>query len=157
MTPENKINRRKFIGSATAASLAFTIVPRNVIGGPDFVAPSDKVTLGYIGCGTQGLREMADLITNPKIQIVSVCDPNKRSTDYIDWSPNGIRDSIRKVLGDSSWGEGVKGIAGGRDVGQEFVDKHMQKTKPPSLRGVLLTSISASCLKRKRMLMLLKL
>jgi Oxidoreductase family, C-terminal alpha/beta domain/Oxidoreductase family, NAD-binding Rossmann fold len=129
MTPDKKINRRKFIGSATAASLAFTIVPRNVIGGAGFVAPSDKVTLGYIGCGTQGLREMADLITNPKVQIVSVCDPNKRSTDYIDWSAHGIRNDIRKALGDPSWGEGITGIPGGRDVGQEFVDKYYAKDK----------------------------
>jgi hypothetical protein len=130
MKPNKKINRREFIGSATAASLAFTIVPRHVIGGPDFVAPSDKVTLGYIGCGTQGMREMTDLITNPKVQIVAVCDPNKFSTDYIDWSANGIRDSIRKTLQDQSWGEGWKGIAGGRDVGQQFVDKYYAKNKP---------------------------
>ena len=124
-----KINRRKFIGSATAASLAFTIVPRHVVGGVNFVPPSDKVTIGYIGCGTQGLREMTELIANPKIQIVAVCDPNKRSTDYIDWSQDGIRNGIRKALGDSSWGEGLDGIPGGRDVGQEFVEKYYAKDK----------------------------
>lgn len=129
MTHGKKINRRKFIGSATAASLAFTIVPRHVIGGPSFIAPSDKVTLGYIGCGTQGLREMTELITNPKIQIVAVCDPNKKSTDYIDWSADGIRNGIREALGDPSWGEGLKGIPGGRDIGQEFVEKYYAKDK----------------------------
>jgi hypothetical protein len=130
MKPSKRINRRQFIGSATAASLAFTIVPRHVIGGKNFTAPSDKVTLGYIGCGTQGMREMAQLITNPKVQIVAVCDPNKFSTDYIDWSPNGIRDSIRKTLDDPTWAEGWKGIAGGRDVAQEFVEKYYAKNKP---------------------------
>ena len=109
------------MSSAAVASLGFTIVPRQVIGGKQFVPPSDKLTIGYIGCGTQGLREMTDLIQNPKIQIVAVCDPNKRSTDYIDWSPHGIRDDIRKALGDNSWGEGIEGIPGGRDVGKEFV------------------------------------
>lgn len=129
MSPPNKINRRKFLGSATAASLAFTIVPRNVIGGSGFVPPSDKVTIAYIGCGTQGLREMSELITNPKIQIVTVCDPNKMSTDYIDWSADGIRNGIRKVLGDPSWGEGLHGIPGGRDVGQELVERYYAKDK----------------------------
>jgi hypothetical protein len=129
MTDSNKINRRKFIGTAAAASLAFTIVPRHVLGGPGYVAPSDKITLGYIGCGTQGLREMASLITNPAIQIVAVCDPNKFSTDYVDWSSNDVRDSIRRALADNSWGEAITGIPGGRDIGQEFVQKYYGKSK----------------------------
>src|SRR5260221_11436801 len=99
MTEKKNFNRREFIGSAAASSVAFTILPRYVLGGPGYVAPSNKINLAYIGCGTQGLREMTDLITNPQLQIVSVCDPNKLSTNYIDWSPNGIRDGIRKVLG----------------------------------------------------------
>ena len=124
-----KIDRRKFIASSIGASVAFTIVPRNVLGGVGFVAPSDKITLAYIGCGTQGMREMTDLIANPKIQIVSVCDPNKQSEDYIDWSPNGIRDGIRKALQDPNWGNQFKGIPGGRDIGQEFVEKYYAKNK----------------------------
>jgi hypothetical protein len=129
MATSKKINRREFLGSATAASLAFTILPRHVIGGPGFVAPSDKLTLGYIGCGTQGLKEMCNLIANPGIQIVAVCDPNKNSTNYVDWSINGVRNSIRKALGDNTWGEGLSGIPGGRDIGQEFVQKYYAKSK----------------------------
>ena len=129
MTSSKKINRREFLGSAAVASLAFTVVPRQVLGGPGYVAPSDKITLGYIGCGTQGLREMTALISNPALQIVAVCDPNKFTTDYVDWSPNDVRDSIREALGDNSWGEGLKGIPGGRDIGQEFVQKYYGKSK----------------------------
>jgi len=32
----------------------FTILPRNVMGGANFVAPSDQINLGLIGCGAQG-------------------------------------------------------------------------------------------------------
>ena len=124
-----KITRRDFLGSAAAASLAITVVPRHVLGGPGHVPPSDKMTLGYIGCGTQGLREMTALISNPALQIVAVCDPNKFSTNYIDWSLNDVRDSIRRALGDNSWGESIKGIPGGRDIGQEFVQKYYGKSK----------------------------
>jgi hypothetical protein len=130
MRSGKKINRRQFIGAAAATSLAFTVVPRNVLGGKGFVPPSDKVVLGYIGCGTQGMREMTSLITHPNIQIVTVCDPLKYSTDYIDWSPNGIRDGIRKALGDNTWGEGVSGIPGGRDVGKDFIERYYAKNKP---------------------------
>lgn len=135
MSSTKKINRREFIGSATTASLAFTIVPRHVIGGADFVAPSDKLTIGYIGCGTQGMREMTSLIANPKIRIVAVCDPNKKSTDYVDWSPTGIRDGIRKALEDPTWGEAYNGIPGGRDIGQEFVEKYYARDKTTKYKG----------------------
>ncbi len=129
MATSKKINRREFLGSAAAASLAFTVVPRQVLGGPGYIAPSDKLTLGYIGCGTQGLREMASLISNPALQIVAVCDPNKFTTDYVDWSLNDVRNGIRTALGDKTWGEGFKGVPGGRDVGQEFVRKYYGKSK----------------------------
>ena len=64
---KDKINRRKFLGSAAAGSLALTVIPRSVLGGTGFVAPSDKMTLGYIGCGTQGLREMTSLSRRPAL------------------------------------------------------------------------------------------
>lgn len=135
MKTGKKINRREFINVATATSLAFTIVPRHVLGGAGNVAPSDKLVMGYIGCGTQGMREMTELIANPKIQIVAVCDPNKKSTDYIDWSPDGIRNGIREALGDANWGQEYKGIPGGRDIGQEFVEKYYAKEKNSTYKG----------------------
>ncbi|MCF8335511.1 MAG: Gfo/Idh/MocA family oxidoreductase [Bacteroidales bacterium] len=117
------MNRREFIRT-TASAAAFSIVPGHVLGGMNYVAPSDKLNLAYIGCGTQGLREMSELITNEDIQIVSVCDPNKFTTNYVDWSRYGLRNTIRKAMGDSTWGENLDGIPGGRDVGKELVDKH---------------------------------
>ena len=131
MKKKNKLNRRQFIETASTASMgtmAFHIVPRRALGGKGYIAPSDKVHLAYIGCGTQGLREMCDLITNPKLQITSVCDPNKMSTNYLDWSQHGIRNGIRKVLGKPDWGADLKGIPGGRDIGKELVDEYYNKT-----------------------------
>ena len=116
-------NRRKFLGAAAAT--AFTLVPRHVLGGPGFVAPSDKITLAYIGVGTQGLREMLPLLQLPEIQIIAVCDPNKHASEYRDWSKDGIANSIRKTLGQPEWrgvAEGV--IPGGRDVGQNVVETY---------------------------------
>jgi hypothetical protein len=127
MKKNKNYNRREFVKTTAAASIAFTIIPRNVLGGTGYISPSDKINIAYIGCGTQGLREMCDLITKPELQIVSVCDPNKLSTNYIDWSPNGIRDGIRKVLENPTWGENYSGIPGGRDIGKELVDTYYSK------------------------------
>jgi len=127
MEPKKNMNRRELLGSVAASSIAFTVVPRHVLGGANRVAPSDKITVANIGCGTQGLREMPGMLENTHVQIVAVCDPNKFTTDYIDWSPNGIRDGIRRTLGDATWGAGIEGIPGGRDVGREYVEKYYAK------------------------------
>jgi len=130
MKPKRDMNRRELLGSAAASSMAFAVVPRRVLGGRNNVAPSDKVTVANIGCGTQGLREMPGLLQNPAVQVVAVCDPNKFTTDYIDWSSNGIRNGIRQTLGDPTWGADIEGIPGGRDIGQEYVEKYYAKNTP---------------------------
>ena len=115
-------NRRKFLGAAAGAA-AFTIVPRHVLGGPGYVPPSDKITLAYIGTGTEGLREMPPILNAPEIQIVAVCDPNKNAAGYRDWSPSGLLKLIRTTIGKADWwagGESV--IPGGRDAAQDFVN-----------------------------------
>src|SRR5688572_6271661 len=102
----SRMNRRRFISGMTSSALAFTIVPRHVLGGPNFLAPSDKVNLAYIGLGTQGIREMLPLLTAPDIQIVAVCDPNKDAVGYRDWGKNYIRDGVRKLLNNPNWTSG---------------------------------------------------
>ncbi len=129
MASKKNINRREFISAAAATAATISIVPSHVLGGPKHIPPSDKITVANIGCGTQGLREMSGLLQNPEIQVVSVCDPNKFSTDYLDWSANGIRNGIRQTLGDPNWGANLTGIPGGRDLGQEYVQKYYAKNK----------------------------
>jgi predicted dehydrogenase len=120
--PASGISRRRFVRAGTGAVAAFTILPRHVLGGPGHVAPSEKITLAYIGCGTQGLREMPLLLGLPEIQVVAVCDPVKDSQDYLDWNADGLRASLGKAMGNPDWRRGRPGIAGGRDVGKEVVE-----------------------------------
>src|SRR5579862_9322969 len=121
--PSSEIDRRGFLVKAAAAT-AFTIVPRHVLGGPQFVAPSDKITMAYIGVGTQGIRELMELLPSPDVQVVAVCDPNKDSNDYVDWSKNWLRNNIRKFINKPNWREGADGIPGGREVGREIVESY---------------------------------
>jgi predicted dehydrogenase len=115
------VSRRDvLIGGAAAA--AISIVPRHVLGGAGFVAPSEKVTLAYVGCGTQGIREMLTMLTVPEIQIVAACDPVKDGHDYVDWSPDGNRRAIAEAMGRPDWRRGMPGIPGGRDVAREIVE-----------------------------------
>jgi len=48
------MNRRNFLRTGAFSVAAFTILPRNVLGGTNFIAPSDQINLGLIGCGAQG-------------------------------------------------------------------------------------------------------
>jgi len=130
MARKNKISRRQFINAAALTTATISIVPRHVLGGKGYIAPSDKITFANIGCGTQGLREMPEMLLHPEIQVVAVCDVNKFTTDYLDWSANGIRDGIRKTIGEPNWGADIKGIPGGRDIGKEYVDKYYSKNSP---------------------------
>ena len=54
MDAKRTATRREFLTTTAAAAAAFTIVPRHVLGGPRFVAPSDKVNIALIGAGGQG-------------------------------------------------------------------------------------------------------
>lgn len=110
--------RREVLGAA-----AFTIVPRRVLGGAGFIAPSDVVTLGLIGTGTQGLREAPPLLGSPSIRIVAVCDPCRDPVGYRDWSKTGLLDSLRAAIKKPEWMSGRENvIPGGRSVGKDLVD-----------------------------------
>ena len=80
MKSSHPISRRNFIKTAALAS-SILIVPRHVIGGRGFVAPSDKVTLGVIGCGKQsaGLQRRFANLTGS--QVVAGCDPYRAKLD----------------------------------------------------------------------------
>ena len=124
-------NRRTFL--TATASAAFSIVPRHVLG-RGFVPPSDQITLAHIGTGTEGLREMLNLLPSPDIRIVAVCDPNKHAVGYRDWSPEGLRNQIRKVLGKPNWSAGEGQIPGGLDVGKDVVDIYYENQHPNEKR-----------------------
>ena len=119
------ISRRKFVQVAATGALAFSIVPRHVLGGTGFIPPSDKLTLAYVGCGTQGFREITSMLAVPSIQIVAVCDPNKDAVGYRDWSKNGSRDAIRAAIGKPDWNPGGDNtVPGGRDNAKDIVDSY---------------------------------
>jgi predicted dehydrogenase len=122
------MNRRKFLSTAATVG-ALTIVPRSVLG-KGFVAPSDRISIVHIGCGTEGLNEVNELLKSPQIEIVGVADPNKESYNYIHWSENGLRDELRQLIGEPQWKEGIKGIPGGRDVMKEVVEIYYKKNRP---------------------------
>ena len=71
-----KTNRRTFLKTMGALGV-FTIVPRNVLGGNNFIAPSDQLTKGIIGVGGIG-RSSYHFTSTDACRLVSVCDVDEK-------------------------------------------------------------------------------
>jgi len=123
MPKSASVSRRTFL-EASAATAAVTLVSRQALGGPRHVPPSERINVAYVGCGTQGLRQLMPALQRPDLRITAVCDPNRRSEDYVEWFRFELRDKIRGFLKDPAWAEGSKACPGGREVGRESVDRH---------------------------------
>jgi hypothetical protein len=103
--PESSSPRRRFLKQATgalAACAGFSIVPRRVLGGAGHVAPSEKVTIAFVGVGSQGLRVMLSFLKEPDVQALAVCDPNRSSGDYPQWGGHEFANAVHKLLGVST-------------------------------------------------------
>ena len=72
-TPET--SRRQFITAVGSAVAATTILPRHILGGPGFVAPSDKVNVAIIGVGGQGRTNLRSLLHEDACQVIAIADP----------------------------------------------------------------------------------
>lgn len=66
-------SRRDFIKKSAATLAAFTIVPRFVLGGRGYVAPSDQLTKAVIGVGGMGRNHFPYGDT----RVVAVCDVDR--------------------------------------------------------------------------------
>jgi predicted dehydrogenase len=78
MVTKNEMNRRQFIKKAvstTTAAVAFPyLVPGSVLGGE---APSERITLGFIGTGKQSKHLMKSFLNSPGTHVLAGCDVDK--------------------------------------------------------------------------------
>ncbi|MGV8880437.1 MAG: Gfo/Idh/MocA family protein [Sphingobacteriaceae bacterium] len=72
------MERKTFIKSAFISAAAFTILPRHVLGGNGFLAPSDRVNLGFIGNGKQALGLLDSLSNCKETLVVATSDVDRK-------------------------------------------------------------------------------
>jgi len=112
-TPQSETTgRRRFLKSAASAVAAVSsmhLVPRHVLGGPGFVAPSDTVNVALIGCGGRARQNMRGIMKHGDARIVAVADPAER------WDMRDLR--IYRTLA-------------GRSVVREEIEKHYGADRP---------------------------
>src|SRR5689334_19410875 len=79
MSKSKDMTRREFVSDASRAALGVAaavnapmIVPRHVLGGPGYRAPSDMVNFAVVGFGGMGSGNAQELVKTE--QLVAVCD-----------------------------------------------------------------------------------
>lgn len=72
-------SRRDFIKTGSIAAASFMIVPRHVLGGKGFTAPSDRLTVASVGAGGKGSSDIAGFYGSGKADIGFLCDVDMRS------------------------------------------------------------------------------
>ena len=84
----NPMKRRSFIKNGIAASSIF-IVPRHVLGGQGYTAPSDQLSLAGIGVGGKGLGDLRNASVKGRERVVALCDVDSSGN-------NGVKKSINR-------------------------------------------------------------
>ena len=72
-------SRRSFLQSMLAAGSAPWFVPAHVLHGA--TAPSNKITLGVIGCGAQGTVDLRAFLNHADVRVTRLCDVNTKNLD----------------------------------------------------------------------------
>jgi predicted dehydrogenase len=93
--------RRQFLGSASAASAIALNTPLALPAAapPEEKKPaaSDRITLGFIGTGNQGLNDIRGFLGDARVQIIAVCDVNEESPGYWNGGVAG-REPARRLI-----------------------------------------------------------
>ncbi len=109
MNQRGYISRRGFLkkvaGFTGAVSIFPYIVPSSALGKAGKVAPSNRITMGCIGTGNQGINDLRSFLRDERVQITAVCDVNRQSVGY--------------------WNNGV----GGREPARRIVEEHYARNK----------------------------
>jgi myo-inositol 2-dehydrogenase/D-chiro-inositol 1-dehydrogenase len=118
------MNRREFLKSSTFAAGLFTILPRHVLGGIGYTAPSDQLTKAVIGVGGMGRWH----VRYPNARLLAVCDVD--------------HDHLQQAI--ELGGDGVKGYADFRDVlARKDIDV-VHIATPPHWHGLIAVAAAQS-------------
>ncbi|MDA7510319.1 Gfo/Idh/MocA family oxidoreductase [bacterium] len=118
-------SRRQFLRGAVGTTIAVAgfpqIVPSSVLGLNGATAPSNKITMGFIGTGNQGTNDMKGFLRDDRVHVMAVCDVNKRGPGYWNGKIAG-RDPAREIV-ESYYGKNTPtGNYKGCDTHRDFRD-----------------------------------
>lgn len=115
---KQKSNRRDFVKKSLSVAAGISIIPRHVMGGTNFLAPSDQLTKAIIGAGGMGqshIRKYTDA------RLLAVCDADQHRVDS----------TVKKN------GNSVKGYRDFREVLQRPDIDIVHIVTPPHWHGIM--------------------
>jgi predicted dehydrogenase len=77
MTMQKPVTRRRFLKRAAGVSAALAapyFIPASAFGRSGWAAPSERITMGFIGIGNMGGGHLDNFLGMKDVQIVAVCD-----------------------------------------------------------------------------------
>ncbi|MBC7923491.1 MAG: Gfo/Idh/MocA family oxidoreductase [Ferruginibacter sp.] len=74
----DSLPRRAFLQRSVLAAAGWMIVPRHVLGGKGFIAPSDKLDIAAVGAGGKGMVNLSHAYKEGIDNIVVLCDVDDR-------------------------------------------------------------------------------
>lgn len=113
----NKNNRRDFLKKSLIAASGISIIPRHVIGGNGFLAPSDQLTKAIIGVGGMGRGH----IPYEGTRLLAVCDVDR----------NHLNQTLKQVNPE------VKGYTDFRELLQRPEIDIVHIATPPHWHGIM--------------------
>jgi predicted dehydrogenase len=93
-------SRREFArrSAAAIALVAFpNVIPASVLGAEGRPGANSRINIAMIGTGNQGTNDMRNFLSDERIQIVAVCDPNRESAGYWDGGVAG-REPAKRIV-----------------------------------------------------------
>lgn len=87
-----QVSRRQFLKSSAVLAAAPYFVPSTVLGKDGGVAPSNRIAMVHIGVGGQGKHHLEVQSKRNDVQIVGVCDVDRRHLDV-------AREKLREAYG----------------------------------------------------------
>jgi predicted dehydrogenase len=71
-------SRRLFLRNTAITTAGFFILPRHVLGGKGFIAPSDRLLVAGVGAGGKGQSDIMSFFKSGKADIAYLCDVDDR-------------------------------------------------------------------------------
>ena len=95
-----KNSRRRFVKTTATGAAGFMIVPRAVLGGTGYIAPSDQLNLAAIGSGGKGFGDIRNAYNDGENNVVALCDIDEKMAKNArkDWPKATFYKDFREML-----------------------------------------------------------
>jgi len=79
----SRLTRREWLLAGAGVLAAPSFVPGRALGKDGTVAPSERILLGGIGLGGRGRSVLGEMLAEPDVHFLAICDPNRSRREIV--------------------------------------------------------------------------